>query len=84
MVSLKYCKTSNKRKKKDLFGYKQAVIYYLHLIYLFIAKNIKLVKPKKLPSFSDALATYVSFLWLTSKYFLLHSYSFPWNNNMNK
>ena len=47
MVSLKYCKTSNKRKKKDLFGYKQAVIYYLHLIYLFIVKNIKLVKSKK-------------------------------------
>ena len=46
MVSLKYCKTSNKRKKKDLFGYKQATIYYLHLISLFIVKNIKLVKPK--------------------------------------
>ena len=59
MVSLKFCKTSNKRKKKDLFGYKQAVIYYLHLIYLFIVKNIKLVKPKKLLSFSDALTTYV-------------------------
>ena len=67
MVSLKYYKTSNKRKKKDLFGYKQAAIYYLHLISLFIVKNIKLVKPKKLLSFSDALATYVSSLWLTSK-----------------
>ena len=47
MVSLKYFKTSNKRKKKGLFGYKQTAIYYLHLMYLFIVKNIKLVKPKK-------------------------------------
>ena len=72
MVSLKYFKTSNKRKKKDLFGYKQTAIYYLHLIYLFIVKNIKLVKSKKQFSFSDALATYVSSLWLTPKQFLFH------------
>ena len=47
MVSLKYCKTRNKRKKKDLSDYKHTTIYYLHLIYLFTFKNIKLVKPKK-------------------------------------
>ena len=41
-------------------------------MYLFIVKNIKLVKPKKQFSFSDALATYVSSLWLTPKQFLFH------------
>ena len=41
-------------------------------MYLFIVKDIKLVKPKKQFSFSDALATYVSSLWLTPKQFLFH------------
>ena len=62
MVSLKYCKTRNKRKKKDLSDYKHTTIYYLHLIYLFTFKNIKLVKPKKQFSFPDAVDTYVSSL----------------------
>lgn len=52
----------NNQGQEDLFGSRQAVIYHLNLLYLFLGKNITLVQPYKFSSFSGTVNV-SSFIW---------------------
>ena len=52
----------NNQEQEDLFGSRQATIYHLNLLYLFLGKNIRLVQPYKFSSFSGTV-NISSFIW---------------------
>ena len=52
----------NNQGLEGLFDSRQAVIYHLNLLYLFLGKNITLVQPYKFSSFSGT-ANVSSFMW---------------------